>query len=127
MEFALCSTAFFLILFGSIEFGRMLWTWNAASEATRYGARLAVVCDVNASIIKTKMQTMLPSLSTSNIVLSYLPGSCTASTCQTVTVTLTGYTFSSFIPFVSLQPTMPPFTTTLSREAMSSTSNPVCS
>ena len=126
VEFAIVATVFFMVLFGALEFARMLWTWNAAAEAARYGARLAVVCDLNEANIKVKMRTRLATLTNANIALSYLPGGCTATTCQTATVTLSGYVFTSLIPFIAIAPTLPAFTTTLSRESMSSTSNPVC-
>ena len=38
-----------------LEMGRMLWIWNAAVEATRLGARMAVVCDIGDADIKTRM------------------------------------------------------------------------
>lgn len=126
VEFALVASVFFMLLLGAVEVARVLWVWNAAGEATRAGARLAVVCDLNDSDIKRIMQTRLPALGTGNIVLTYLPAGCNASTCQSVTVTLTGYTVTSFIPFASFAPTLPPFQTTLSREYLTSTNNPVC-
>ena len=45
-----------------MEMGRLLWTWNAAVEATRFGARLAVVCDIDDTIIKARMIGRLPAL-----------------------------------------------------------------
>ena len=109
--------------------GRLLWSWNAAVETTRYGARLAVVCDLDSTsqrLIKTKMITRLPALSSSNITIAYSPNSCTASTCTSVGVSLTGYTYKTFIPFVPLSLTLPAFTTTLRKEYMNSIDNQVC-
>lgn len=125
VEFALTATVFFLLLIGAGEVGRLLWVWNAAAEATRLGARMAVVCSPDEAAIKTRMQTMLGTLATANIQLSYPAGA--------ATVTLTGYTHHTFIPFVGLDVALPPFSTTLSRESMQSTdpvtgiANPVCS
>ena len=45
VEFAFVAVVFFMLLLGIMDFGRMLFIWNAAAEATRWGARLAVVCD----------------------------------------------------------------------------------
>ena len=42
-EFAMISTAMFLLLLGSIEFGRMLWTVSALNYAVEEGARCASV------------------------------------------------------------------------------------
>jgi Flp pilus assembly protein TadG len=126
VEFALISTVFFGLLLGAAEMGRVLWVWNAAAEATRLGARVAAVCDMNAATIKSQMQQQLGSLANANITLTYLPASCTASTCQSVTITLTGYTEQTFVPFFNFSPSLPAFTTTISREGLSSTNNPAC-
>lgn len=131
VEFAIVSSLLFTVLFGVMEMGRLLWTWNAAVEATRFGARLAVVCDLNDSHIKSRMISRLPSLANSNIVVTYLNppaanNTCTAANCKAVNVSLTGYTHTTIIPFVPLSLTLPPFSTTLRKEFMSSTANEVC-
>jgi Flp pilus assembly protein TadG len=43
VEFALASTLFFTITFGTIEFGRMILDYNIISNAAREGVRYAVV------------------------------------------------------------------------------------
>ncbi|MDO8778828.1 MAG: pilus assembly protein [Burkholderiaceae bacterium] len=131
VEFAIVSSLLFTVLFGVMEMGRLLWTWNAAVEATRYGARLAVVCDLNGSNIKSQMISRLPSLTTGNIVITYLnppaaDNTCTAANCKAVNVSLTNYTHNTIIPFVPLSLTLPPFSTTLRKEFMSSAANEVC-
>jgi Flp pilus assembly protein TadG len=126
VEFAIVVSLFFVILLGIIEMGRLLWTWNAAAEATRLGARLAVVCDKNDTSIKDQMRGRLPSLQNSNITLEYFPSGCTDATCQTVRVSLTGYTHQPIIPFLSLSIPIPSFQTTLPKEFMQSTNNAVC-
>ncbi|MEP6872773.1 MAG: TadE/TadG family type IV pilus assembly protein [Burkholderiales bacterium] len=131
VEFAIVSGLLCTLLLGVMEMGRLLWTWNAAVEATRYGARLAVVCDVNEANIKTRMITRLPTLTNANIVVTYLNppaanNTCTAANCKAVKVSLTGYTFTPIIPFVPMTLTLPPFGTTLRKEFMSSTANEVC-
>lgn len=128
VEFALVATAFFTLLFGCIEVGRVLWLWNAASEATRLGARLAVVCDIGDTDIATRMKSSLGLADTSLITptITYAPAGCTRDTCRTVTVTLNAATVQTAIPFVDFSPALPPFSTTLSRESLSSTDNAVC-
>ena len=42
VEFALCAVIFLTVIFGVLEFGRMLWVHNALADATRRGARYAV-------------------------------------------------------------------------------------
>lgn len=44
VEFAFVAIFFFILLFGVFEFARLLYTWNVLNEATRRGARMAVVC-----------------------------------------------------------------------------------
>lgn len=126
VEFALVSTLFFMVLLGTIEMARLLWTWNAAAEATRLGARMAVVCDINDPSIKARMQERLPALQVGDIALTYLPAGCTDANCQSVRVSLAGYTHQPIIPFVGLSIPIAPFQTTLPREFMQSTGNPVC-
>lgn len=126
VEFALVSTLFFMILFGAIEMGRLLWTWNAAAEATRLGARMAVVCNVNEANIVTRMRERLPALQASNVSLEYVPNGCSDANCQYVRVSLAGYTHQAIIPFAPLSIDIPPFQTTLPREFMQSAGNPVC-
>ena len=126
VEFAVVSGVFFMILLGAVEMGRLLWTWNAAAEATRLGARMAVVCDMNDPDIKTRMRQRLAALQAGNITLTYLPSGCTDATCKSVRVSLAGYTHQPIIPFAALSIAIPPFQTTLPREFMQSAGNPVC-
>jgi Flp pilus assembly protein TadG len=135
IEFALVLPLLCMLLFGVVEMGRLLWTWNAAVEATRLGARLAVVCDVDRSLgapIKTRMRAMLPILANANITIEYMnpvdtvDPSCTNDDCKAARVRLSGLTYNTIIPFVPLSLTLPPFSTTLRKEFMSSASNEVC-
>ncbi len=135
VEFALVMPLLCLLLFGIVEMGRMLWTWNAAVEATRLGARLAVVCDVDRSLgapIKSRMRAMLPLLANSNITIEYMnpvdtvDPSCTNDDCKAARVRLSGVTYNTIIPFLPLSLTLPAFSTTLRKEYMSSTGNQVC-
>jgi Flp pilus assembly protein TadG len=126
IEFAIVSLVFFTILMGAMETGRLLWTWNAAAEATRLGARLAVVCDMNDPVIKSRMHDRLPALRNEHVTVTYEPAGCGVSNCLSVRVTLAGYTHVPIIPLVGLSIPIPPFQTTLPREVMSSAGNPVC-
>jgi Flp pilus assembly protein TadG len=135
VEFALVSTVLFMLLFGVIEFGRMLWTWNAAVESTRLGARLAAVCDIDRSAnapIKTRMREMLPALTNGNIIVEYMnpadtvDATCTNDNCKAVRVKLSQFSHSAIIPFALLTVDMPSFATIVRKEFMSSTGNEVC-
>ena len=133
VEFSLISSIFFMLLIGIMEMGRILFYWNTATEATRLGARLAVVCNKDDNAIKTRMMALFPMLNSANISLNYLPANCTAADCEQVTVSIAaaGTVIPTYLPFVPLSLTLPGFATTLSRESMQSSSdgvaNPVCS
>jgi len=121
-EFALVLTLYLTFLLGITDFGRMLFTWSAASEATRAGARYAVVCDdttKNASVV-AKMRVLLPQISTASTTWS--PSGCTAATCLGVTVTITSLNYQWISPIAkaaALAPIpMPSFSTYLPREIM---------
>jgi len=126
VEFALVSMLFITLLLGIVEFSRWVFTLNAASEVTRWGARLATVCDRDDSNIKAQIRTLLPDLSDAQISITYLPTGCTANSCKTVVVALTDITFTPLIPFLPGSLPLPPFTTSMPRELMNSTNNPVC-
>ncbi|MDB5764989.1 MAG: Flp pilus assembly protein TadG [Herminiimonas sp.] len=131
VEFALVSSLFFTLLIGMMEMGRMMFYWNSAAEATRFGARMAVVCDLNDADIKAQIQMRLPILPIDKIGISYQPAGCNVDTCQYVSVSiLGGVSIATAIPFVPLTLSLPPFSTTLPRESMRSTvtgtANPVC-
>ncbi|WP_025915678.1 TadE/TadG family type IV pilus assembly protein [Herminiimonas sp. CN] len=126
VEFALVASIFFTLLFGIMEMSRVLFYMNTAAEATRLGARVAVVCDVNTPAVKTKMINMLGILSAGDISVDYKPTGCSSSTCQSVTVSVTK-SVNTFIPFVPLTFSLPPFATTLPRESLTSADNSICS
>jgi Flp pilus assembly protein TadG len=125
VEFALIASLVFILLFGIMEMGRVLFYWNTAAETTRLGARLAVVCNKDAAAIKTRMRGMFNLLAPANIDISYAPSGCDIHTCRLVTVRVTGLTVSTFIPFLPLSLTMPSFSTTLPRESLDG-ANPDC-
>ena len=76
VEFALVALVFFGVLIGILEFGRMLFYWNSVTEATRLGARIAVVCDIGEANIKTRMQEISPYVPAGNINVAYAPSGC---------------------------------------------------
>lgn len=132
IEFSLVLLVFLMFLLGILDFARMLYTWNAATEATRAGARYAAVCDDGAhpDLVLARMQQLLPQITAVDVQWS--PASCTASTCEWVTVSIRDLNFQWISPIpgaVSMAIPMPPFSTTLPREVMrqDSHSNALCS
>ncbi|MEI6068791.1 MAG: TadE family protein [Methylococcaceae bacterium] len=77
VEFAMIALLFFAVLFAIIEFGRALFVWNALAEATRRGARMAVVCpyDIESPIPKQVaiFGDYASSLTTSPIIVGLTP------------------------------------------------------
>ena len=134
IEFALIASIFFTILIGILEMGRVLFYMNSAAEVTRLGARIAVVCDINASGIRSNMIKRLNILTVDNIQIDYCTkdacnSTCTQASCKSISVGITGVTVATFIPFVpdSISSiTLPPFSTSLPRESMDSTDNSLC-
>ncbi len=135
IEFALIASIFFTILIGILELGRVLFYVNSAAEATRLGARIAVVCAVNAPGIKANMIKRLNILTANNIQIEYCTKDrcsffdCPQASCKSITVAITGVNVATFIPFVPDSISkfeLPTFSTSLPRESMDSTDNSLC-
>lgn len=122
VEFALVFLMFLMFLLGVLDFSRMLYTWQGANEATRAGARYAVVCAApgDNSRVLAKMQGVMPQIASINV--AWEPAGCNSSSCEAVTVSVTGMSFRwiSPIPDSLAQPIvmMPGFSTYLPREMM---------
>lgn len=127
VEFALSLIVFLTFLLGIVDFARMLFTWNAASEAARMAARYAVVCDDTASKteVLARMKRLLPQIM--DIDLAWTPAACTTTSCRGVTVTITDLDYQWISPVAGAVAKaaipMPAFTTFLPREAMKQDSN----
>jgi Flp pilus assembly protein TadG len=139
IEFAFVAMIFITLLIGIMEFGRWLFTLNAAGEATRLGARLAVVCSkADEDKIKDRMRGFVSTLTRDTITIEYQDGNGVSSPtcitdwtsetnrCEFVMVQLNGAQFTTMIPFLAGNYNLPPFTTTLTREFMKTADNPVC-
>jgi hypothetical protein len=149
VEFALIAVVFLMLLLGIMDFGRMLLMWNSTAEATRWGARIAVVCDqLTPDQVRGKMKQILPQLADANIVIEWqdpqgvASASCTKATCKGVEVRIynnpanaddpSNLQFQAVSPYMGfVVPPVPAFATYLPRESMEATnasgdSNPVC-
>lgn len=116
VEFALVLIPFLLLLLGAIEMGRVLFTYNSAVEATRRGARTAVVSPINSAAILADMRTILPDLSAATVRVRYLPLTCTTD-CAYVEVGLQNYVVTPLLwPVAPI--VLPPLTTTLPAESL---------
>ena len=130
VEFALVLIIFLTFFLGILDIARMLWTWNAANEATRWGARVAVVCNKDAPKVLERMQYFLPQLTAANVQIDWydaagaINASCDHTNCAGVNVRIIdlNYQWISPIGFGNLanggRIPMPGFSTYLPREIM---------
>ena len=132
VELAIVSTLFFWLLLAVIEVGRVMYTMNALSEATRLGARAASVCqvqnDVIGNIATFNGGGLLGNFDSSHVTINYLDedGSVVADPSPAnefgflqvryVQVSISGYDYKMMIPGMG-SITLPSFSTTLPRES----------
>lgn len=53
-EFAMVLPLLLLFIFGMIDVGRLMWTWNRAEKATQMGARFAIVTNMVPATLATQ-------------------------------------------------------------------------
>lgn len=126
IEFTVVATVFFLMLVGIVAAGNLYYTHNALVEATRRGARYAVM---NPTGSDTAVQnvvvygtdtpaqgatSLIYNLQTTNVTVNYTGLNVAQGT---VTVTITNYTFPFVLPTTTTSITMPPYRTTLTGES----------
>lgn len=134
IEFAIVATVFFMMLVGIVAAGNLYYTHNALVEATRRGARYAVL---NPSGGTTAVQNVViygtdspPSGATSlvynlqpaNVSVCYsgaggCPGQAFGVAAGSVTVTIQNYSFPFVLPTSTTSIAMPPYRTTLTGES----------
>jgi TadE-like protein len=150
-EFAIVAGLFFMIIFGIIEFGRLLYTHNALTDAARRGARYAALHHEDAGCVQNVVvygekhidpgtcaptgPPLINGLTTDNVVVAYegadLDGDPTTDPTSygmnlgTATVSIENYTFDLGIPFIGRRLTMPTYTTTLTAESAGEEPDPI--
>ena len=134
VEFALAGSIAVMLILAITGLAHWLYTLEILADATRAGARMAVVCDVNAATIKSALQAKVPNLqlSAAQVQLEYFPAGCTRPTCQVVRLSITGASYAPWFPAGLASYPIPPFTTSLPRESLESVNaagetNPTCS
>jgi Flp pilus assembly protein TadG len=133
VEFAIVGGLLITLLLAITGFAHWIFTLEMVADATRSGARMAVVCDIDAGVIKTAIENKVPQLSLANaqVGLAYLPAGCTKANCQSVRVSLSGVSYTPWFSAGAGSFSIPPFTTSLPRESLESVNaagdtNPVC-
>jgi hypothetical protein len=123
VEFAFVGMLLFILLFGVIEFGRLLYSFSVLAEGARRAARLAAVCPLNdPGITNTAGFANLPNFNANNVQLQYLDvngnptGNYTA--INYVQVQIVGYQIPLAIPLINPVVNSPAFAVTLPRESL---------
>jgi Flp pilus assembly protein TadG len=126
VEFSIAALVFLTSTFAVIEFGRLLWTHNALTDAARRGARYAVThlptegeqakrMAVYATTDDGAASPMVQGLKTSNVTVTH---SADFNAGQgTVTVKIENYDFLFVVPLVGTKIRMPDYVSTLTAES----------
>lgn len=137
VEFAVVGLLLFILLFGALEMGRLLFTVNTLNESVRRGARLAVVCDIQDPEILRKAvfadanstaSSLIGNLDAGDIVLSYFgenwakisdpTPSGDFSKVRFVQVSIENFPFHLMIPVLGGDIFLQPFRAVLPRESL---------
>jgi Flp pilus assembly protein TadG len=132
VEMAIVALLAFTTLFGVLEVARVFFVFNALEEATRRGARVAAVCQVNDPAIGqiasfTASSTgLVGGLTPANIAVQYLDGSGNVladpvgsyGVISYVRVSIVGYTHQLLIPLFVRSFAVPAFPATLPAESL---------
>ena len=142
-EFAVVALIFFVIIFGIIEFGRLLYTHNALTDATRRGARFAALHKESEELLvkrevvygsrgtfdvdgNPQTAPLINGLTMDMVEVGYLgkplneDGSLRTNygtNLGTATVTINDYQFDLLIPVIGRRLTLPTYSTTLTAES----------
>ena len=129
LEFAIGALVFATAIFAVIEFGRLLWTHNALTDAARRGARYAVNRDRAGSDITaaqnvvvygspappTGARPRVPGLSTGHVKVEHSAAYGVGG--GSVAVRIEGFEFDFVVPLVGTKIAMPQYRTALTGES----------
>ena len=125
VEFAIVAGIFFILLFAIIEVGRLMYTYNVLHEASRRAARIAVVCRIDDTDIKTMAlfdgANLIPNLTTANLSISYLDefgNVATGIDIVLVRADIANYQHQFLVPGLSRVINSPTFSAYLPRESL---------
>lgn len=97
VEFALVLPVFILLVFGIIEFGRLMQTMNVLTSAAREGVRVAAVTAPDQTLVTNAAQNILNASSVSGATISMTGPNAQREVTVTVQITYTPIT-GSIIP-----------------------------
>jgi len=125
-----------MLIFAVLEFARAFFVANALTEATRRGARMAIVCPINDPAIAQVATFNAPGagnnspiirdLDTSDFVLEYLDRAGTVLgnpadnfvAIRYIQLRVVNFEHELLIPYANITITMPEFSTRLPRESL---------
>jgi len=126
IEFTVVALSFFIMLVGIVAAGNLYYTHNALVEATRRGARYAVLHPTGSTTAvrnvviygtdspPTGAIPLVYNLQTTNVTVTYTGLNVAQGT---VTVTIDNYSFPFVLPTRTTSVTMPPYRTTITGES----------
>lgn len=92
VEFAIVAPIFFLLIFGMIEFGRVVMVQQLLTNASREGARLGVLNDATSSQVQSKVVSYLAgasiTITSTNVGVVYAADTSSPGSGESVTVTV---------------------------------------
>ena len=136
VEFAIVGAVAIMLIFAVLEFARAFFVANALTEATRRGARMAIVCPINDPAIAQVATFNAPGagnnspivgdLDTSDFVLEYLDraGNVLGNPADNfgairyIQLRVVNFEHELLIPYANITFTMPEFSTRLPRESL---------
>lgn len=136
VEFAVAGLAFFVLLMGTIEMGRLLYAVHVLDEVTRRAARVAAVCPVGDPAVArvalfnspetTGAGPLLPGLTDAQVIVEYLDASGTVlanpaasySQIRFVRAAVKDYSQVLMVPLVGRTVQLPPVAAVLPRESL---------
>ena len=153
-EFAMVALLFFILIFGIIEFGRLLYTHNALTDATRRGARYASLHRgldegdkqaVRNEVVYGSRGTydddgnptsppLIAGLTTDMVEVDFVgvplneegtEMSNYGTNLGTTTVRIENYSYNLLIPLIGRQLTLPSYSTTLTAESAGEEPSPI--
>lgn len=132
VQMALALPVWLTLVLGCVDVSRWLYALHGSSAALREGVRAAAVCAQDNAAIRTRMQGWLSTAQSGSVSVAYEPSGCVSeaqpgqTACQSVRITLAGFTVSATVPFVSHW-NLPTLSAALPRELLNSHDLPLCS
>jgi len=126
IEFTVVAAVFFMMLVAIVAAGNLYYTHNALVEATRRGARYAVLNPTGSTTAVKNVVvygTDTPAQGATSLIYNLTPDNVTVTysglnvASGTVTVTISSYSYPFVAPTLTTSITMPPYRTTLSGES----------